>query len=126
MAEGIYEASEANLLYKVNRSQPDITSMVKMVEGSHPQAAICLARFIQSMHSRPTKRRVFMELMEFLADGMCGVEYMGEHKNGYDVLYLNAGDIYSTTLIFHNHNDGTVRIGCIADAMNQVRTAESF
>lgn len=111
VSEGIFDADSANLLYKINRSRPDPKTMVKMIEGSNPRAASRLDNFIRCMHSPTTRRRAFRELCEILGDGYCGVLYMGEHKrNHYDIYILNAGDLYSITLAFYEHHDGTVRI----------------
>lgn len=43
-------------------------------------------------------------------NGFFGLEYLGENRrSGFDVLYLNTGDTYTATLIFHN---GTMRLDC--------------
>ena len=46
-----------------------------------------------------------------------GLEYIGENKRtGFDVYYLNAGDTYATTLIFHN---GVMRISTVGDLVER-------
>ena len=50
-------------------------------------------------------------------NGFHGLEYLGENKRtGFDVHYLNTGDAYTSTLIFHN---GTMRVSCWGDLVER-------
>ena len=124
--ERIFTKEQATLVYKINRLGLSPGAMANLVEGAgFKDAAEYLDKCIRQCYSTLGKRQAFKELLNFLADGMCGVELLGIHKRWkYGVEYLNAGDTYNTTLIFHNHHDGTVRIGCIGDSINQVTTGE--
>lgn len=126
VAANILGEKEANLAYKINRLDLGTEEMLKMVHdaGLH-SVARCMYEWLNMMHTPPHPRRTFMELLNQMADGVYGVEWLGKHKNGYQMEYLNAGDPYCDTLIFHNHHDGTVRIGCWGDAARQLEGGHS-
>jgi hypothetical protein len=55
-----------------------------------------------------------------------GVEYLGKYKpNGADVYYCNAGDTYTTTIVFIGHR---LIVSCWGDLVekNQIREPEQF
>lgn len=126
VAAGILERKEANLAYKINRAGMNVPQMIETVEAA---GLASVTRFmddwIRSLRTYPTRRHAFKELLNQMADGMSGVEYLGKHKNGYQMDYLNTGDSYCDTLIFHEHHDGTVRIGCWDDAARQLAGGHS-
>lgn len=55
--------------------------------------------------------------------GTCGVEPIGDVDLHYGppYEYLNAGDAYSTTLIFHRESD-MLEIGCYGDIVERLET----
>ena len=120
VGSGILDEKEANLAYKLNRSNLTVYEMVALVEEvGLTSVARCMNAWVENFFTPPTDRHAFMELLNQMADGMCGIEWLGHHRNGYTMLYLNAGDSYCDTLIFHTHSEGTVRIGCEGDARRQ-------
>lgn len=126
VSANILDAKEANLAYKINRAGMSIPQMIEVVEAAGLASVTrCMDAWLRSRFTYPTRRRAFKELLNQMSDGMCGVEWLGKHRNGYQMEFLNAGDSYCDTLIFHEHHDGTVRIGCWDDAARQLAGGHS-
>lgn len=56
----------------------------------------------------------------------CGIEFLGFHKRtGHEVYYCNAGDTYTTTVLFHGPS---LRVGCWGDMVesNSIKELEQF
>lgn len=83
--------------------------LLEMRRSELEQVPVCAEHVARCYHAPATSVLRLMAL-DALAD-TCGVESF-QTRRGAWVSYLNAGDTYSTTLLYHN---GTYRVGCWGD-----------
>lgn len=89
-------------------------------DAAHAAAGPVASARVDSLHSRdyraPSARRVKRELIDAILQAH-GVEYLGiARSNGASVYYCNAGDTYSTTVIFRG---GVLSVGCYGDLIER-------
>lgn len=100
------------------RRVPSIQALMEIKDVTKEDAIKCREIWQTVSNRREAREQI---------DGLirtCGVECLGIHKrSGQAVYYCNAGDTYSTTIIF---NGLRMYVGCIGDLMekNAIREFE--
>ena len=83
--------------------------VLEMPRAELEQVPVC-AEHVARCYGAPDTVTLRLMALDALAD-TCGVESF-QTRRGAWVSYLNAGDTYSTTLLYYN---GSYRVGCWGD-----------
>jgi hypothetical protein len=92
-----------------NDNAKEARRVLEMRRSELEQVPVC-AEHIARCYGTPDTATLRLMALDALAD-TCGVESFQTRRGGW-VSYLNAGDTYATTLLYHN---GTYRVGCWGD-----------